>query len=88
LPALGRNFLHAARLGFIHPRTKAPIEVVASLPADLLGYLRQLAAAVGEAPGRVDPDRIGVTRANDPGVYPDSIGAVTLEIDAALRGYL
>ncbi len=88
LPALGRNFLHAARLGFIHPRTKAPIEVVASLPADLLAYLRQLAAAVGEAPGRVDPDRIGVTRANDPGVYPDSIGAVTLEIDAALRGYL
>jgi|SRR5947209_691808 len=81
LPALGRNFLHAARLGFIHPRTKAPIEVVATLPAELLAYLRQLAAAVGEAPGRVD--RSAVTR----GVDPDRIG-VTLEIDAALRGYL
>ncbi len=46
LPALGRNFLHAARLAFRHPRTLQPIEVRAPLPAELASYLSALAAAL------------------------------------------
>jgi len=45
LPPLGRNFLHAARLGFIHPQTSRRIEVRAPLPAELAEYL----SAVGRA---------------------------------------
>jgi 23S rRNA pseudouridine1911/1915/1917 synthase len=45
LPPLGRNFLHAARLQFEHPVSKARIEVHAPLPAELRSYLGQLAAA-------------------------------------------
>ena len=54
MPALGRNFLHAARLGFAQPRTGNWIDVLAPLPPDLLGYARQLAAAAGEDPRRID----------------------------------
>jgi 23S rRNA pseudouridine1911/1915/1917 synthase len=46
LPALGRNFLHAARVAFSHPRTQQRIEVRAPLPAELLSYLAALAQAV------------------------------------------
>jgi 23S rRNA pseudouridine1911/1915/1917 synthase len=54
LPALGRNFLHAAKLGFAQPRTGAWIEIRAPLPAELLAYLRQLAASGGEEANRID----------------------------------
>jgi 23S rRNA pseudouridine1911/1915/1917 synthase len=54
LPALGRNFLHAARLVFAHPRTGETLDVRAPLPEALRGYLRQLAAAAGEDSGRLD----------------------------------
>ncbi len=54
LPALGRNFLHAARLGFAQPRTGAWIEVRAALPAELRDYLKQLCDAAGELPSRID----------------------------------
>jgi 23S rRNA pseudouridine1911/1915/1917 synthase len=54
LPALGRNFLHAAKLGFQHPRTGQPIQLAAPLPAELRGYLATLAAAAGESPARID----------------------------------
>jgi 23S rRNA pseudouridine1911/1915/1917 synthase len=37
---LQRQFLHAARLAFEHPRTGAPIEVRAPLPEDLVRALR------------------------------------------------
>jgi 23S rRNA pseudouridine1911/1915/1917 synthase len=46
LYGLERQFLHAARLAFEHPRTGAPIDVVSALPADLR---RALAAADAEA---------------------------------------
>jgi len=36
---LERQFLHAARLAFIHPITGAPIEVLSPLPADLQSAL-------------------------------------------------
>jgi 23S rRNA pseudouridine1911/1915/1917 synthase len=54
LPPLGRNFLHAARLGFTQPRTGAWIEVRAPLPQHLHAFLHQLATAAGDAPQRID----------------------------------
>ena len=54
LPALGRNFLHAAKLGFRQPRTGQAIQLTAPLPAELHGYLASLAAAAGESPARID----------------------------------
>jgi 23S rRNA pseudouridine1911/1915/1917 synthase len=38
---LGRQFLHAARLSFIHPLTGAPIDVLSPLPPDLQAALEQ-----------------------------------------------
>jgi 23S rRNA pseudouridine1911/1915/1917 synthase len=54
LPALGRNFLHAAKLGFRQPRTGQAIQLTAPLPAELRDYLAKLAAAAGESPARID----------------------------------
>jgi hypothetical protein len=54
LPPLGRNFLHAAKLGFAQPRTGAWIEVRAALPAELRDFLVKLADAAGEQPQRID----------------------------------
>ena len=42
MPALGRNFLHAARLGFSQPRTGAWIEVRAPLPRELREFISNL----------------------------------------------
>jgi len=44
LLALGRQFLHAAKLAFPHPRTGEWIESSAPLPQDLREFLRELAA--------------------------------------------
>jgi 23S rRNA pseudouridine1911/1915/1917 synthase len=54
LPPLGRNFLHAARLGFTHPRTGAWIDLRASLPQQLRAFLRELAVGAGDDPQRID----------------------------------
>jgi 23S rRNA pseudouridine1911/1915/1917 synthase len=54
LPPLGRNFLHAARIRFIHPRTGAAVEVRAPLPAELRSYLERLARACGVSPVQID----------------------------------
>ncbi len=54
LPPLNRNFLHAARIAFVHPRTSQRIEVRAPLPAQLLDYLAALAHAVQADPASVD----------------------------------
>jgi len=54
LPPLGRNFLHAARISFVHPRSRQVLAVRAPLPTDLVAYLRRLAAALGSDPGRID----------------------------------
>ena len=45
LPPLGRNFLHAARIAFSHPRTGKRVEFRAPLPEDLVSYLRMVAQA-------------------------------------------
>jgi 23S rRNA pseudouridine1911/1915/1917 synthase len=47
LPVLGRQFLHAARVSFTHPRTEKKITITASLAPDLKLYLEKLAAAAG-----------------------------------------
>jgi 23S rRNA pseudouridine1911/1915/1917 synthase len=54
LPPLGRNFLHAAELGFAQPRTGEWIDVRAALPPELLDFLKKLSAAAAEAPSRID----------------------------------
>jgi 23S rRNA pseudouridine1911/1915/1917 synthase len=54
LPSLGRNFLHAAKLGFTQPRTGAWIELRAPLPANLRAFLQELAAAARDVPQRID----------------------------------
>jgi 23S rRNA pseudouridine1911/1915/1917 synthase len=54
MPSLGRNFLHAAKLGFAQPRTGAWIEVRAALPAELRDYLKKLFDAAGEPQSRID----------------------------------
>ncbi|HEY1423789.1 MAG TPA: pseudouridine synthase, partial [Candidatus Acidoferrum sp.] len=45
LPALGRQFLHAAKLGFPHPRNGDWLETRAPLPQDLRDYLANLGNA-------------------------------------------
>ena len=54
LPALNRNFLHAAELGFTQPRTGEWIELRAPLPTELREFLQTLAIAAGESPNRID----------------------------------
>jgi 23S rRNA pseudouridine1911/1915/1917 synthase len=54
LPALNRNFLHAAKIGFTQPRSGQTVELTAPLPADLREYLRKLTAAAGEETHRID----------------------------------
>jgi 23S rRNA pseudouridine1911/1915/1917 synthase len=47
---LGRNFLHAARLEFTHPRTGKLLELEAPLPEELENFLSRLDA--GDDPAR------------------------------------
>lgn len=54
LPSLGRNFLHAAKIGFAQPHTGEAIELCAPLPVELRQYLRKLGAAAVEDPERID----------------------------------
>jgi 23S rRNA pseudouridine1911/1915/1917 synthase len=54
LPALGRNFLHAARIVFAQPHNGETIQVAAPLPEELHTFLGKLARAAGDEPGRID----------------------------------
>ncbi len=54
MPAPGRNFLHAARLGFSQPRTGEWIEVRAPLPRELHKFVKELADAAAEDSKRID----------------------------------
>ena len=49
LASLDRQFLHASRLSFAHPRTEKQITVTAPLAPDLKLYLEKLAAASGSS---------------------------------------
>jgi len=54
LPPLDRNFLHAARLAFTHPRTGKQIETRAPLPQELADYLASLGRASKADPAVID----------------------------------
>lgn len=54
LPPLGRNFLHAAKIIFSHPRTGERMELRSPLPAALREFLHSLAKTAGEEPGKID----------------------------------
>lgn len=54
LPSLGRNFLHAAKIGFAQPHSGKPIELTAPLPMELRDYLAKLCVAAGENHMRID----------------------------------
>jgi 23S rRNA pseudouridine1911/1915/1917 synthase len=54
MPPLGRNFLHAARIAFEHPRTGQRVDVRAPLPKELVAFLHALGAALGEKAARID----------------------------------
>lgn len=54
LPPLGRNFLHAAKIAFSHPRTGERIELRAPLPSELRQFLATLANATAEDPRKID----------------------------------
>ncbi len=42
-------FLHAARLGFVHPATGAAMQLEATLPAELAAYVARLDQGKGSA---------------------------------------
>lgn len=54
LPPLGRSFLHAARIGFLHPRSAKSVEVRAPLPKELREYLERLAGTLGLGRSAID----------------------------------
>ncbi len=54
LPPLDRNFLHAARLAFTHPRTGKQIETRVPLPPALADYLAALGRASKADPAVID----------------------------------
>jgi 23S rRNA pseudouridine1911/1915/1917 synthase len=54
MPPLGRNFLHAARVAFDHPRTDQRIEVHAPLPPALAGYMSMVGRASKADPALID----------------------------------
>jgi 23S rRNA pseudouridine1911/1915/1917 synthase len=54
LPELDRNFLHAARLAFLHPISGKEIRVRAPLPSELSAYLKALGRAAGVDVNTID----------------------------------
>src|SRR6202162_3455866 len=54
MPALERNFLHAVRIAFRHPRSGKRIECRAPLPSELVCYVQGLGRAAGAQPNAVD----------------------------------
>ncbi len=54
LPELGRNFLHAARIRFSHPRTGDPLDVRAPLAPELTTYIYALGRALAAEPAAID----------------------------------
>ncbi|MGB8540343.1 MAG: RluA family pseudouridine synthase [Candidatus Acidiferrales bacterium] len=54
LPTLERNFLHAERIAFMHPRSGKRIECRAPLPPDLVSYIEALGRATTAERGAID----------------------------------
>jgi 23S rRNA pseudouridine1911/1915/1917 synthase len=53
-PPLGRNFLHAAKIVFSHPRTGERMEIRAPLPVELYDFLRTVVTTAGGDPAKID----------------------------------
>jgi len=53
IPPLGRNFLHSARVAFMHPQTGKRIEIRAPLAPELLDYLQVLGNAKKADPASI-----------------------------------
>jgi 23S rRNA pseudouridine1911/1915/1917 synthase len=54
LPPLGRNFLHAARIAFAHPRTGQRMQFLAPIASELVAYLKALGQAAKVDPAAID----------------------------------
>jgi 23S rRNA pseudouridine1911/1915/1917 synthase len=54
LPPLGRNFLHAARIAFAHPRTGQQMQFRAPIAPELVEYLKTLGQAPKADPASID----------------------------------
>lgn len=54
MPALERNFLHAARIAFTHPRSGKRIECRAPLARELADYVQGIGRAASAEPGTID----------------------------------
>ncbi|HXJ04739.1 MAG TPA: RluA family pseudouridine synthase [Candidatus Acidoferrum sp.] len=54
MPPLGRNFLHAAQLGFSQPKTGEWVVVRAPLPRELHEFVKKLSDVAGEDSKRID----------------------------------
>lgn len=67
---LDRNFLHAARLSFHHPRTGEPLAATAPLPPELLDLLTklgsQIAASLGLAPTEAPTEAKSASKPRQP----------------------
>jgi 23S rRNA pseudouridine1911/1915/1917 synthase len=83
LPPLGRNFLHAARIAFAHPRTGKHMEFRAPLPDQLVSYIHELDRLIDEQPGEKGRSRDRVEQGS--GI---TAGPSRTAIDAALKDYL
>jgi 23S rRNA pseudouridine1911/1915/1917 synthase len=54
MPVLERNFLHAARIAFMHPRSGKRIECRAPLPSELVLYVQGLGRAASAEANAID----------------------------------
>jgi 23S rRNA pseudouridine1911/1915/1917 synthase len=54
LAPLGRPFLHAARIGFVHPTKGEPVSFRAPLEGGLRAYLAEVASATGAGQPAID----------------------------------
>jgi 23S rRNA pseudouridine1911/1915/1917 synthase len=54
LPVLERNFLHAARIAFMHPRSGKRMECRAPLPPELVAYIERFGRATSAELGAID----------------------------------
>jgi 23S rRNA pseudouridine1911/1915/1917 synthase len=54
LPLLGRNFLHAARIAFTHPRSGERMQFQAPVSPELVNYLKSMAQLAKVEPASID----------------------------------
>jgi 23S rRNA pseudouridine1911/1915/1917 synthase len=87
---LRRNFLHAARIAFAHPRTGKHMEFRAPLPDELVEYIHELGRLLDDEQGEKGKSRERSRSGEDAGAENASgtSRASRAAIDAALKDYL